>query len=193
MHPPRANRALIHELLQDVPKRHGELVILTGGRGSGKTTWCQALNQEARERGFVPHGLISPGMFQDGIKTDIELVDLAGGRRDILARRREQGQVGEGDKPATQTWLFDPETLYWGEEVLKHILAGEADPVEILIIDEMGPLEFERGAGWVSGLVLIDKRQYHLACVSLRPALLATARRWWSWGLVIEAIPGGEG
>jgi nucleoside-triphosphatase THEP1 len=191
-HPRRATRPLIHELLQDVGKRRGELVILTGERGSGKTTWCQAFHQGALEQRLAPRGLVSPGIFRDNVKVNIDLIDLSNNRRRRLAGKRAEGQPGDEEKPATQTWLFDPETLAWGERCLKEILDSDEDLIEVLIIDEMGPLEFEQHVGWVSGLALIDRRQYHLACISIRPELLEKARQRWSWGAVVETVHGGE-
>ena len=69
----------------------------------------------------------------------------------------------------------------WGNRVLASSL-----PCDLLLIDELGPLEFNLGLGWVSALDLIQSGQYRQALVVIRPELLAKAQELLNTPLTIE-------
>lgn len=146
------------------------LWILTGEIGAGKTLACQRLVEEARGRGWDVAGVLSPGVYQNGQKVAIEAVDLRSSERRLLARRREVGAVTDVH---THEWGFDPTTLAWGNAVFE-----TAVPCDLLVVDEIGPLELEQGKGWVAALAALASRAYRLGVVVLRPALLVLAARW---------------
>ena len=54
-------------------------------------------------------------------------------------------------------------------------------PGELLLIDELGPLEFRGEGGFIAGFAAIDARHYRLAVVVVRPELLDAARQRWPW------------
>lgn len=157
------------------PKR----VIVTGARGSGKSRWCERLVAAATARGRRVAGVLSPAVFEDGHKVAIDLVDLTSGTRRRLAAPRR----GEGEGETTERWRFDPETVAWGNEVLRRT-AGE--PHYVLVVDELGPLEFQRGAGLLAGLEALDDRRGGVAIVVVRPSLLTHATERWPDALVID-------
>jgi nucleoside-triphosphatase THEP1 len=143
--------------------------------------------------GLNPCGLLSPAVYIGGEKTGIDLVDIGSGERRSLAVKRPTDQAARSRQAAspklflTLGWLFDAETLAWGESRLQAVLkSSNLLPIDLLIIDEIGPLEFERNQGWVSGLRLVDQRNYRLACITIRPALLLAARKRWPWGQVVQ-------
>jgi nucleoside-triphosphatase THEP1 len=119
-------------------------------------------------------------------KVAIELLDLSTGERRCLAQRTglpaAQAQLGEDRVPGivTGSWRFDPATIAWGNSVLERTKV-----TELVIIDEIGPLEFEQGKGLQAALRLLDASRYRLACVTLRPSLVVTARRRWPWSQVV--------
>lgn len=161
------------------------LFLITGPSGSGKTTWCEDLVDQARQMGISPVGLISPPMYAGDRKIGIDLLDLQTQERRRLAWLRtsqESTQAG----PATIDWQFDPQVLAWGDNRLSQTSAIQKDLHNLLILDELGPLEFVRGQGWQSGLRLVDRRGYRLACVVVRPALLSIALERWPWGKMLR-------
>lgn len=180
-------------------KEH-ELILVTGDSGAGKTNWCLELIRQARAVGVEPVGLVSLAVFAQGVKTGIDLINITTGERRRLAMRRNEGEPPEspllGRPPeslllgrpqplrATDTlgWRFDPETFTWGNQILEGLQHGE-----LLILDELGPLEFLSTEGLIAGLKCIDSRDYRLACVVVRLKLLATALDRWPWGQVIRA------
>jgi len=156
----------------------GSLALLTGGRGAGKTRWCERLVGAGRGAGLWVAGLVSPPVFTDGEKSGIDLVDAASGERRRLAER------ARADLPGTEGlgWRFDPEALAWGNATLAAI-----GPSDLIVLDELGPLELRRGCGLSSAFGLLDAGRFRLAVVVVRPALVAAAgARWPGAALVFE-------
>lgn len=155
------------------------LFLVTGACGSGKTTLCRALADEALRLGKHVCGVLSPPVFDSGRKVGISLLNLATGESRLLARRREAV-----DTPAVTTteWAFDPVVLAWGDDVLR-----ETGACDLLVVDELGPLELERGEGWQSALPLIGRGAYRAALVVVRPRLLDAALARWPRAAVLDA------
>ncbi len=144
----------------------GKLILVTGESGSGKTQWCLELAKLAKTQGFNAVGLISPAVFEGKNKIGIDLVDIKSGSRKRLAVRRGLSSKGQ----FTLDWDFNDEVLLWGNSIL-----GQLDDCQLLLLDEMGPLELQRGTGLSNGIGLIGARRYGLACVVIRPALIEVA------------------
>jgi nucleoside-triphosphatase len=161
------------------PAPQPALVVVTGESGAGKTRWCQQLAELAAARGWKAAGLLSPAVFENGLKTGIDLLDLSSGERRRLAARRDPA-APQGDFD-TRHWSLDAETLAWGNRALEH-----AGPCDLLIVDELGPLELVGGAGLQAGLELLDARRYRLACAVVRPSLLAAAQGRWPHSQVVS-------
>jgi nucleoside-triphosphatase len=158
-------------------ERQGALILLTGARGAGKTNLCREAVQWARERGWLVAGLLSPARFEGTLKVGIDVVDLRTDEMRPLAqlRSRTRGPVGTH----TQRWAFDDDAMAWANRTLQ-----QAVPCDLLIVDELGPLELERGEGWTAGLVAIESRRYRQALVVIRPELVPIALSRWSHAVV---------
>jgi nucleoside-triphosphatase THEP1 len=143
------------------------LYIVTGWRGSGKTTFCREMVAAARKMGLDPAGLISPAGFKQDQKDSIWAQAIRSREKRLLATDRPytENDLAFGD------WYFNRKTLEWGNEVLKSSV-----PCDLLVIDELGPLEFYFSLGWVSAMDVIRTGKYHLALVVIRPELLETAK-----------------
>ncbi len=155
------------------------LFIITGPRGAGKTTFCRHFIDLARQAGRQVDGMVCPAVFENGHKVAIEAEALATGLRLRLATAREPDRPQAGI--STRRWFFETEVLAWGNRVLQ-----QATPCEVLIVDELGPLEFERGQGWTGGLKAIDSGEYRWGLVVIRPELLAPARQRWPIAKIIS-------
>jgi len=145
------------------------LFLLTGASGAGKTTWCMELARAAITAGRRVGGFCSPAVFEDGRKTGIDLIDLSRMTRRRLAGLKAEPVPGE----ASRDWQFDEQTLAWGNSLLQ-----TAAP-DLLILDELGPLEFEHGQGFQDAFNLLDSHSFRLACVVVRPSLLMKAQDRW--------------
>ncbi len=143
-----------------------KLLILSGEIGSGKTTLLLNFLDQLKEYGLQIHGILTPPVIVNGEKTGIDLVDLKTGERKLFATLR--GSITAG--LITQKWIFDETVMEWGNTIL-----SKAVPCQVLIIDELGPLEFELGKGLMQGLKAIQSKQYVTAIVVIRPALIPAA------------------
>jgi nucleoside-triphosphatase len=107
--------------------------------------------------------------MQDGKKIGFDLLNIASGEK-----RRLGTSSSEYTKTTMGCWQMDEGVLAWGNE----IIMGLHDE-DIIIIDEIGPLEFEKNLGFWSALEFLDESAYRTALVVVRPALLPVARKRW--------------
>lgn len=156
--------------------------IITGSKGTGKTTFCQNLIQQYRNSPYTLGGVLSRAQIEGGEKTGILLQDLATDETKLLGSSTPRVEyflkVG--------CWYFNEEVLHWGNRCL-HTAAGH----DIVIFDECGNLELVQGGGFSNGLDLIDQQCYKLGVVVVRPALLEIARQRWPQAKVID-VEGGQ-
>ncbi len=154
-----------------------QLIIVTGLSGAGKTTWCQNLVKNAKSENLSINGILSPGRFQGDKKIGINIVNLASGEEKKLASLNEKDQT----RLSTPRWAFNADSMIWANQVLEN-----ANVWDLLIIDEIGPLELLRNEGLLAGLKLIDEGRYKVACVVVRSSLLLKALQRWPEALVIN-------
>jgi nucleoside-triphosphatase THEP1 len=153
--------------------------MITGSRGAGKTKFCQEIARAARQAGLDVAGIVSVAVFEGIYRKEIIAEDLRTGESHLLATRRDTEAPLQ--PLATRNWQFDPQGLAWGSRVL-----ADSVPVSVLIVDELGTLEFEREQGWLSGLEALDSQQYSLALVVIRPELLGSALQRWPNAYIVE-------
>ena len=150
----------------------------------GKTTVCQAVADLACRRGYRPDGVITPALYacpersrracpadwELGIgnwgltKVGFEALDVGSGERWPLARTdRELGG------PRVGPYSFDPAALDRALRVLRRAISVGCD---LLIVDEIGPLELEQGKGFAPILDLLPVEGPTHTLIVVRPALL---------------------
>lgn len=152
------------------------LFLVTGGRGAGKTSFCASLVAAAQEAGWRPAGLISRPVFEGARRTAIDVENIASQEVRRLAVYSEQDPT-----PGSLFWKFDRDVIAWGNA----LLAG-CTPCDLLVVDELGPLEFEREAGWQAGLAAVDSHDYVVALVVVRSELLGEALLRWPDANLVE-------
>jgi nucleoside-triphosphatase THEP1 len=143
-----------------------QIVILTGEREVGKSTVCERTAQLAEAKGHDCAGIVT---LRDPSGT--LSVKNVGSEEE----RRLTVPPDTSDALRQGRFLFAPDTLAWGNQVLAAVKA-----CELLIVDEMGPLEFERGLGWQQAFDTLGEAHFSQALVVIRPELLerATACFW---------------
>jgi nucleoside-triphosphatase THEP1 len=159
------------------PKPGGNLIILSGPRGAGKTTLIQKALEYINHESVDIAGILSLPVEEDGVKIAIDGKDL----RCRETRRLAVRNPGLSGPLATRQWLFESQTMQWADSIL-----GISTPCDLLVVDELGVLEFERGQGWLSGLKALDEGLYTAAIAIIRPELLAQARARWPKAVIIE-------
>jgi nucleoside-triphosphatase THEP1 len=138
----------------------GEILVVTGPQGAGKTTFCQSAVEKYAASGYATRGLLSPGRFENGQKNAIFALDVEGRQARLLA-----SQVpGEIDGLQFGAWTFDDSVFEWGNRAL--LRSAGAD---VLLIDELGYLEFDLRKGWMAGFDVLRAGSYGLAVVVIRP------------------------
>jgi nucleoside-triphosphatase THEP1 len=147
------------------------LYLLTAPRGAGKTTFCRALVDQARVAGWDVAGVLSPPVFENGVKTGIRAENLRTNESLSLAVSITQSPITNYDSPLGQ-WLFSSANLNWGNEIFAASL-----PCDLFIVDELGPLELIRGEGWLNALEALRQPKYKIGIVVIRPELVEIARQ----------------
>lgn len=142
------------------------ILLLTGESGVGKTTLCRHAAELFKAKGLRVAGVLTVPRFAHGAKIGMDVQDIRTGERRALA---DHAPIVGG--PTTENWDFHANGLIWGAQVLLC-----ATPCDVLVIDELGPLELERGQGWTVGIDLLQECRYRLAIVVVRRTLLANLR-----------------
>lgn len=144
----------------------GEIFILSGRKNTGKTQVCARIIERLKGKEIKITGVLSPGVYQNGGKSEIACVDVSTGQKSVLA---EYSPGWDPENP-NREWLFNPEALAWGNDVI-----ARSVPTSLLVIDEIGFLELEKNAGWTNALIALDTGKFKHALVVIRPNLLEIA------------------
>jgi len=159
-------------LMQNFQNRtNGEVVIITGERNSGKTLFCLEFIEKMRTLDAAVKGIVSPGKYYDHEKTGILCKDIASGEERLLATF---SPGWDPEKPERE-WLFQPDIFKWGNKMLK-----KSTPTEILVIDELGFMEFENKKGWSHAFEIIPKGEYQIGLIVVRPIYVPLAKSLWN-------------
>lgn len=148
------------------------ILVLTGPSRAGKTTVCRRVVAEARSRGLSVAGVLTEdGTTSDGARLQY-VVDLRTGSRRLLAAARPGGSSSPSGVPDFG-WSFDEEGMAFGRLVLEACAGSDGD---VLVVDQLGPLEVLAGRGWTVAFDLIGRGGYGLAIVVVNPRVLDEAR-----------------
>ena len=138
------------------------ILVLTGPSGAGKTRLCMQTARILQQLGARVAGLLSPARMEGGRKTGIFVEDVVSGERRLLAERPHGRPSG---------WQLAPAALQWGAGILRN-----APPHDVLVVDELGPLELEHGGGWIVACEVLAEDPA-AAMVVVRPPLIDRFRQ----------------
>ena len=127
--------------------------------------------------GWDVAGLLSPAWMKASQKIGILAEDLRSGEQRPLAYTKPHPLANLRLGP----WYFDERVFHWGNQVIEN-----STFCDLLIVDELGPLEFKAGIGLTAAFEALSARNYRAGCVVIRPSLLSQARIWWPW---VEMLP----
>ena len=156
------------------------LVLLAGESGCGKTTLCTRVVAALKARGLDVAGVLTlPRLAAPrGEKIGMDVEDVRTGERVALAER-----VAVGEGTANLTWKFDEAGLARGAQILR-----EATPCDVLVVDELGPLELIHHKGWISALDILQTGHYRTAFVVVRPGLVENFRARVKLQVAVETV-----
>jgi len=143
------------------------IALLSGEIGAGKTTVCQRVVNLARSRGYACGGLLTPALIEDGRKVGIVGVDLGSGGRRVMARiDRDLGG------PCVGCYHFTADAFAWANAIIASAVKANCD---LLVVDEIGPLELVQGGGLAPALDLLSA--VPRALIVVRISLVDALRR----------------
>ncbi|RYG31814.1 DUF2478 domain-containing protein [bacterium] len=154
------------------------ITIISGASDSGKTRMCEAAVASLKERGVDVAGIVSRSEYENGEKVRLHAHSIRGGER-WLAERTDRPIPFTG--PATKCWAFDETSIAWANAIL-----SESTPATVLIVDELGPLEFGRGKGFLTAFEVLDRGEFEHALVVVRPGLTVAALMRWPHAKVVD-------
>ncbi len=140
------------------------VVVFSGPLRVGKSTVCAEVLARVRRAGLHTAGVLAPPEIVEGEKVGIWLEDADSRERRHLAVAAHLAAEGE---IKTEHWTFNAEVMAWGAETI-----ARACPCDVLVIDELGPLELERGEGWVAALDVLRAGAYRWALAPVREWLV---------------------
>ena len=148
-----------------------EIIVISGQRNVGKTLLCLKLIERLKSANLSIKGIVSPGLYMGGKKVGIIARDIASGEERQFAKY----SLGWDIQKPEREWLFLDEGISWANERIKN-----AFPADIILIDELGYLEFEENDGWMAAMEGLDKGLFKHAVVVIRPDLLIQAGNRWN-------------
>lgn len=147
------------------------IFFITGESGSGKTTLMKALAARLVHRGVVAGGFLAPGKWNQGRRSGFDLLNLLTQEESPLASLNFQGGIQQGP------FSFNEDTLKRGTQLL--LQHADNQSVEILFVDEVGPLEL-RGGGWAKALMVLSDSQKPQVW-SVRPGIIQEVADQWNF------------
>ena len=126
------------------------ITIITGSRGVGKTTLLLKLMEEIKNKGIHPSGIMTPAIYnENNDKVGFYALNVTNG---------EQWELGRSDKklegPSYGPFSFSEIGFIKANGILEKVMVeGPSD----IFLDEIGPLELEKGYGFSPILSLISR------------------------------------
>jgi nucleoside-triphosphatase THEP1 len=123
------------------------IFVLSGPVHGGKTTFLESSLARRAAHGLACGGFLSVATADANGAKGYDLIEIQTGRRHVFLRRE-----GGPDAERTGPFFFVPETLGLARTIIR-----EAAPGELLIVDEVGPLELRGGGLWPALLETVGR------------------------------------
>jgi nucleoside-triphosphatase THEP1 len=123
-----------------------QVIILVGFSGTGKTTTVLKYIDKMRARALKVGGIVCPGTFKNAQRFSFAVTDLLTNVTNPLAQRDLPSEIQQG------SFGFHKTGIEFGNNSIKQAVAQSVD---ILVIDEIGPLELS-GSGWYEGIQAVN-------------------------------------
>jgi nucleoside-triphosphatase THEP1 len=130
-------------------------ILITGEVHQGKSSFMNELADKLKQKEFKIAGFLAPALFANGERIGYSLLSLSDGTQITVASKLFQ----PGWQKTRRFW-FNPQAFESGKNWVENALANEID---LIIIDEIGPLEIA-GEGWDS---LLRKTTDNCNCLQI--------------------------
>jgi nucleoside-triphosphatase THEP1 len=160
----------------------GKINLITGERGVGKTILCSTLIEKMKIKEYSVAGIISPGLYHNDVKVGIKAINIKSGENVKLA----DYSPGWDTENPLRIWKMNSDAISWGNDVLNNSI-----PCDVLIIDEIGYLEFEKNSGWNNSFKILREKEFKIAFIVVRIDLMGAALSYWEKAQILK-IENGE-
>ena len=123
--------------MQRMSNEQTKLILWTGPKHSGKTSSAARLIEDLRGSGYTAGGFLAPSIYRERTLVGFEILDLQNDQRTELAERSQE-------KDRIVGFTFCDQGMDLGRQALQSAVKS---PVDLVVVDEFGPLELE-GGGW---------------------------------------------
>ena len=151
-----------------------KIVIITGGKNSGKSSFIKAFLNELCKANLLVGGIYSPAVIKEGSKIAIDAVNISTSERRQLA----VFAPGWDAEMPLREWRFYNTVLQWGDRIIEKTI-HDGNKFDVLIIDEIGYLELEKNDGWTSVFNLTNNSDFLSTYMVIREGLLVAAKNIW--------------
>lgn len=150
------------------------VTLIIGDRGAGKTTLCEKLYRRAADRGLDVCGIISYAVFDEADrKVGIDAFTISAGTTVPLARK--DGSL-RGSRWACYTFSDDA-----FNDCVRATVQALDEGTDVLILDEIGPLELAVQKGFLPILRFLESSQLpHQTVAVVRPSLHERLKRFFA-------------
>lgn len=120
-------------------KERKNIFIVTGDVHEGKSTFVRQFSDFLLKKGKIAGGFITRGTYKDGQKENFSLFDIKTQKEHAFISSR-----------AVENWTefkanyFNPEAFEKGMKIIQESVSDNSD---VIILDEIGQMESEKG-GW---------------------------------------------
>lgn len=155
--------------------RRPQVIIITGDRQQGKTTFVKKLIENLHNKNITIAGFVSVGIDEGSERMGFNLVSINENRTvQLCTKMRNDDWLKYG------SYFFNPEGINYGKEILSiEKIAGK----QLIVIDEIGPLEMN-DEGWGRSIEKISTSSITPNLWVVRKSLIKKVIRKWNIGNV---------
>ncbi len=139
-----------------------KVIIISGDKGTGKTTTLDNIAKELISKGTDASGFTAPAIITNGNRDSYNIKNIKTGTTIMLCTSREI----PGYQKIKSFW-FNPEAIKYGSNILLNSTNN------IIIIDEIGPMELQKQV-WHSAFAELLQKKYIQLIISVRTSLIST-------------------
>jgi len=153
------------------PIKAQSIFLVTGPVRGGKTTFLTSLILRLKQNELRVAGILCPGKFSSGKRSAFSLKNIQTGEELPMASIQDE----TGWFKYRRFW-FNPEAFRLGEIWIREGLKKDA---QIMVIDELGPMELER-SGWSELLNILAETTIPVQLWSVRESIIEEVMKRWS-------------